>query len=135
MIQNSDLLIHFDYIPCILQNTISLDVNTNKTPQKCQVILWHQEYFSHEDEFFVHAKKFTHVLTQNHEQQGISKQLEIKPCWVSNPQQGVTTLTNEERRILFLSIPHVPKIGTSKFSLPGQAGVKLLAYAELVLPT
>ncbi len=28
---------------------------------------------------------------------GIKKRLQIKPCWVSNPQQGVATILSEEK--------------------------------------
>ena len=41
------------------------------------------------------------------------RRLEIRPCWVPNPQQGVATVTMEAKRTLSLSISHVPKIGTT----------------------
>ncbi len=42
-----------------------------------------------------------------------AKQLEIIPCWVSNPWQDVATVTVEPKRTLSLSIPHIPKRGTT----------------------
>ena len=58
-------------MPCIPQNKICLDVNTNKT-KKYQEIFWYPTYFSQEDEFFSHNKKL-HMSMWHYQQQGISK--------------------------------------------------------------
>ena len=45
--------------------------------------------------------------------QWYQKRLEIRPCWVPNPQQGVATVTMEAKGTLSSSVSHVPKIGTT----------------------
>ena len=71
--------------------------------------------FSHEDQIFSHIKKIRHGPMWHFYQQAMvqKKRLEIRPCWVPNPQQGAPTVTMEAKRSLSLSISHVPKIGTT----------------------
>ncbi len=94
--------------------------------------------FSHEDQLFSHAEKNKHRPMWHFYQQAMvqKKRLEIRPCWVPNPQQGVDTVTMEAKRTL--SLKHLPcskNRNNHMFSLPGYAGVKLLAHPGWVIPT
>ena len=73
---------------------MSLDVNTKKT-KKCQEILWHEEYFLYEDEFFSTPRNLLMCPCSTINNTVSAKHLEIDPCWVSNPKQGAAIVTNE----------------------------------------
>ena len=102
-------------IPCLLQNEISLDENYHQDPKKCQDILWHQKYFLMKINSSPTPRKINTgpCGTFINKQWYKKRRLEIRPCWVPNPQQGVATVTMEAKRTLSLSISHVPKIGTT----------------------
>ena len=125
-------------IPCLLQNEISLDKNTIKTQKKMPRHPLASKILSHEDQLFSHAEKNEHRPMWHFYQQAMvqAKATGNQTMLGSEPPARCRNSNHGGKRDIVLKHLTCSKNRNNHMSsLPGYAGVKLLAHAGWVLPT